>query len=343
MHHLQQDSISTHASAVIGDSGRASVPAQPHTLTPKEVLSWLPKNATPAQQDSAIQRHIKASPIHWSEEPDTLHMPGHSKGKSLRDVSLPQYYRESFFSKDSLFHPELSGGRYGVAGDPVPYSIAGDNLITALLLGCFVLAMLSFSKSMQFIIRQAKNFFRVPRANATTITETSGELWVQLFLVVQTCLLFSLIYFFYTRTYIADTFTIEQYQIIGIYTAVMAAYFLVKVVAYWIAGWVFFDRKKIEQWMKSYLFLISIEGVLLFPLVMLLAYFDISMDNAVIYVGIVVVLGKILSFYKSYIIFFRQNGVFLQNILYFCALEMTPLASLWGVLVLINSFLKVNF
>ena len=95
--------------------------------------------------------------------------------------------------------------------------------------------------------------------------------------------------------------------------------------------------------MKVYLFLISIEGILLFPVVMLLAYFDLSMKNAVVYVAIVIFLAKILSFYKSYIIFFRRNGIFLQNFLYFCALEVIPLASLWGVLVILNSFLKVNF
>ena len=37
----------------------------------------------------------------------------------MLDVQLPQYYREGFFSKDTLFHPELPGGRYGVAGDPI--------------------------------------------------------------------------------------------------------------------------------------------------------------------------------------------------------------------------------
>ena len=78
-------------------------------LTPRKVLSWLPRNATPAQQDSMIRAHIKPSEIRWSTMPDTLHLPGHPAGKSFRDVSLPQYYRESFFSKDSLFHPELRG------------------------------------------------------------------------------------------------------------------------------------------------------------------------------------------------------------------------------------------
>ena len=273
---MRQDSLTVNTTLAAGDSGQVTVAPKPHELTPKEVLSWLPANATPAQQDSAIQRHIKISEIHWSEQPDTLHMPGHPKGKSFRDASLPQYYRESFFSKDSLFHPELTGGRLGVAGDPVPYSIASDNLITGLLLGCFILALLALAKSREFIIRQAKNFFYVQRANTTEITETSGELWVQLFLVVQTCLLFSIIFFSWQRTGVTDTFVLDQYQVICIYTSVIAGYFILKMILYWGVGRVFFESKKIEQWSKSFLFLIAGEGLLLFPLVMLLSYFDIS-------------------------------------------------------------------
>lgn len=340
---MRQDSLTINNTLTAGDSGQVTVAPKPHELTPKEVLSWLPANATPAQQDSAIQRHIKISEIHWSEQPDTLHMPGHPKGKSFRDASLPQYYRESFFSKDSLFHPELTGGRLGVAGDPVPYSIASDNLITGLLLGCFILALLALAKSREFIIRQAKNFFYVQRANTTEITETSGELWVQMFLIVQTCLLFSVIFFSWQRTDVTDTFIFDQYQVIGIYTGVIAGYFIFKMILYWGVGSVFFESKKIEQWSKSFLFLIAGEGLLLFPLVMLLSYFDISIRSAVIYTLIVVIFVKILTFYKTYLIFFQKKGLILQNFLYLCALEIVPLLILWGALLLINSFLKVNF
>ena len=94
--------------------------ARHHELTPAEVLSWLPRTATPEQMDSAIQAHIKPSQITWSQCPDTLHLPGWPAGKSYERYSLPQYYKESFFSKDSLFHPELQGGRLGVAGTPMP-------------------------------------------------------------------------------------------------------------------------------------------------------------------------------------------------------------------------------
>lgn len=97
-------------------------------------------------------------------------------------------------------------------------------------------------------------------------------------------------------------------------------------------------QEKNEQWLKAYLFLLSCEGVLLFPVVMLLSYFDLSLQVAVIYTIIVLVLVKILSFYKSYLIFFKRNGLFLQIILYFCALEVVPLSALWGGLVLISHY-----
>ena len=68
------------------------------------------------------------------------------------------------------------------------------------------------------------------------------------------------------------------------------------------------------------------------------------MQNAIIYTLGSGVFVKILTFYKSYIIFFAQNGLYLQNILYFCALEMVPLVSLWsGLAVIVNHKLKVNF
>ena len=65
---------------------------------------------------------------------DSIYLPLRDGGVSLLDVQLPQYYRESFFSEDSLFHPELPGGSFGVGGDPTPYSIHNDNVITSILL-----------------------------------------------------------------------------------------------------------------------------------------------------------------------------------------------------------------
>lgn len=341
------DSIHTEE-IVLGEDGlpvSAAVQQRQHRQpSPHEVLSWLPKNATPEQQDSAIQANIKPSDIAWSQQPDTLHLPGQPAGRNWRDVNMPKYYRESYFTGKPFFNPDLFGGRLGVAGDPVPYSIARDNVITLLLLVCFVLAMIAYAKSRHFILRQAKEFFRPPLSEKlTAVTETSDELRFQFFLVLQSCLLFALVYFFYVQLHVADTFVIDQYQVIGVFALTILGYMLIKALLYWLTGWVFFDRRQNEFWIKSYLFFLAMEGVCVFPVVMLQAYFEMPVETTLVCTAAVILLFKLLSLYKSYIIFFRHKGGFLQNFLYFCTLELAPLAALIGSLTMIANCLKVNF
>lgn len=319
-------------------------PRQTKPQHPYQVLRLLPKDATPAQQDSAIQATFQPKEIRYSSRPDTLHLPGHDAGRSLRDVSLPKYYKENFFSTDTLYHPELNAGRYGVAGDPVPYTLRGDNVITLLLIVCFMVCVVSFSRSWGFISRQAKRFFYVPRSESAPVSETSGEVHFLLFLVVQTGLLLALLQYFYTQHYIATTFTLaSQYQLIAIFFGVNMAYFVVKALLYHAVNLVFFDSRRSIQWLNASLLVVGLEGVALLPLVLLQVYFNLSMQNVAIYFIFILVLSKILTFYKSFLIFFRREAAFPQIILYFCTLEIVPLAALGGIVVLIGNCLKINY
>jgi len=342
MRTLQQDSIAQQGSA--SSVAHADSNATEHfVLTPRTVLSWLPRSATPAQQDSAIQAHFKPGPIRWSNRPDTLHLPGHDKGHNMLDVQLPQYYREGFFSKDSLFHPELPGGRYGMAGDPVPYTAHGDNIITSLLLVSFIMAVVSVASAKGFIARQAKSFFYKQREGITEVTETTTELYFQGFLVVLTCLLMALLFYFNTTDY-GDTLTLPTpYHLIAIYLAMTAVYWIAKVVLYSVVNSIFFGGKRNGQWIKSLLFITSLEGVLIFPLVLLQAYLDLGSEKVLTGFVIVLVFVKLLTIFKTYIIFFRQNVVQLQIILYFCTLEIIPLLAFWGALGITANSLKINF
>ena len=336
----QPDSLATRMTQ---DGAEAVVVKDSKPKHPYQVLRSLPIDATPAQQDSAIQATFQPNEIHYSNRPDTLHLPGHDVGKSIKDIRLPKYYKEIFFSKDSLLHPELNGGRYGMAGDPVPYSMKNDDIITGLLLGCLVIALISFAQSRRFIALQLKHFFYTPRSETGIMKETSAEMKFQLFMLLQTSLTLSLVYFFYTRTYEGDAFILKsQYHLIAIYFGVLVTYYAVKALLYKCVNWIFFEKKANEQWIVSQLFITGMLGVMLFPVVLLLAYFDLPIDKAVKYVITVIVVTKMLSFYKCYSIFFRRLEAFLQIILYFCTLELIPLLSLWGVLQLIGNYLKIN-
>lgn len=261
----------------------------------------------------------------------------------MRQDSVIQYYRESFFAKDSLYHPELPIERQGDAGEPVPYTIAGDNLIVSLLLLCLIMTLITLRQSYRFFMQHAKRFFYVTRENVSEVSETGKEFYYQLFLVVQASLLFSVLFMLLASRNVHTSFIIENYEVIGIYTVVFLAYFLLKSILYDVVNITFFDGKKNKQWKQSYLLLISFESILLLPQILLVSFFDLTVQAGIIYMLSLLFLIKMLSLYKSYNIFFRQSGAFLQIILYFCALEIVPLSVLWTGLELINSILTINF
>ncbi len=193
-------------------------------------------------------------------------------------------------------------------------------------------------------MRQAKNFFRVQREGTTAINETTNEFRFQFFLAAQTCLSLSLAAFFYAQEYSSDTFLVSsQYQLIAIFFGVFVAYFSVKALLYSFVDWVFFSGRQNERWMKSYLFITSVEGVVMFPIVVSQAYFGLSVKDTILYIAAVVVLARLLSLYKCFSIFFRQKGIYMQIILYFCALEAIPLLALCGGLAVLISYLNINF
>ncbi len=337
---LQEDSLANGQEQAIELHAEQEAKAQ-HTY---QVLGRLPKNSTPAQQDSAIRATFKPKETRDIPTPDTMQLPGYVTGGKAAGTALPQYYRQNFFSTDTSLHKEVEAGRYGVAGDPVPYTLRSDNTITLLLLVCFVVSVVSFANHRHFFARQAKRFFRRPRPDDSEETFTSGEVSFQLFLVGQAGLLLSLFQFFYTQQTIGDTFILpSQLLLIAIFFGMWAGYFALRTLLYTIVNTVFFGTGKNREWLQALLFVTSLEGVALFPVVLVQVYFGLSLESVYICAVSILLLSKILAFYKCFSIFFRHRGGFLQIILYFCALEIVPLAALWGALIQVGNYLKINF
>ena len=336
---LQNDSILTTISTARTDT-IAVHSAKPQT--PYEVLRLLPKDATPAQQDSAIQEWFEPKEIHYSSRPDTLHLPGQERPRDLKEVNLPHYYRENFFSNNTMYHPELSTEQIGTSGTPIPYSFQNDSFVTGILIICFLLITFVLSRISDFLLRQAKHFFSTQKSEQT-LTETGSEIKFQFLFLFITCLLYALLYFFYTTHFIANTFIFSsEYILLVIFSGAIISYMVIRMLLYTIVNNTFFTNKKNLQLQESLLLITSLEGVALFPLVLLMAYFQYSLQNAIIYTVTILIFAKILTFYKSYTIFFNQKGGFLQIFLYFCALEMIPLIVLWSGLLVITENLKIN-
>jgi hypothetical protein len=198
-------------------------------------------------------------------------------------------------------------------------------------------------KSQNFILRQIKDFFYLQKGEHS-VEETGDEINFQVIFSIITCFTCSLLYYLYVLTMVDNTFVFStEHLLLGVIFLVMAAYFLLKFLLYTIVNNIMFDGSRNKKFLTTLIFLISMEGVLLFPVLLLCTYFQFPIHNAAIYTFLVVFFFKILIFYKTYVIFFAQKALYVQIFLYFCALEMVPLLSLWGGLAVIVNHLRVIF
>jgi hypothetical protein len=260
--------------------------------------------------------------------------------------SLPALKFDSggFFSSDTLYTTEVTSGPGGVAGDPVPYTVHGDSILTTLLLASFMLAIYATANARALVVRQLRSFIYIHREGTSEFTETATELRFQLFLTLLTCIILSLLSYFYTITYFGDTFRLQTtYEFIAIFLGIFIVYFLLKSLLYTLVNLTFFDGKRNLQWLKFFLFITALEGVLSMPAVAVHEYMDISTRSVEIYFAILFLIVKSLTFFKAYTIFFKSSVVKFQIILYLCALEIIPVLTLCGVLVMVAKQLIINF
>lgn len=308
-----------------------------------EIAEQAEQHALQIENDSAASSAF-TSRNHWPIKVDSVLSPDMGKPLEVKVNPLPKYYKDSYFAKDSMLHSELTGGRYGIAGDPVPYSIHKDNVLTpTLILGILIMAYCVKNSSRSFSF-QIKNFFHTLRSDSALERESSSDKRYLFFLEIYTALVLALVFYFYTKAYISDTYiTYSEYTLMGIYFAGMIGLFWFEHLIQSAVNNVFFPPRECSQWKTIQLTTTAWIGILLTPILLLKAYFDLSVENSLIYTFLVIVFIKILLFYKCFQIFFKKKGAFLQIFLYFCTLEIIPPVILWGILVTVANYLKVNY
>ena len=232
----------------------------------------------------------------------------------------------------------------GFEGTPISYSPRTDDAIALTLLDCFFLSSIALARGKKFLSQQVKDFVLHRERTSIFDSSTAADVRYLLVLVLQTCVLSGITflnYFHDTCPALMDH--VSSLLLLGIYVGFCLAYFLLKWLLYMFLGWTFFDKNKTNIWLESYSALIYYVGFALFPFVLFLVYFDLSLTNLVIIGSIILIFTKILMFYKWIKLFFHQfSGLFLL-ILYFCALEIVPCLLLYQGMIQMNNILLIKF
>ena len=103
----------------------------------------------------------------------------------------------------------------------------------------------------------------------------------------------------------------------------------------------FFDAASNRRWNDAANLGILATGIFLFPLVLLVVYFDLDFALTRILFLLAFLFIEILLAYMCFCIFFGYAFGWVHLILYFCTLEIAPLIILWRSLHIFTGYLVV--
>ena len=208
---------------------------------------------------------------------------------------------------------------------PLPYSLKSDDLLAGILLACFLFTAFVLSRNSKFLYQLLKNFLLHRERNSIFASSTELDMRLLLALIVQTCVLGGICLYGYSAGACPRLLGhIPAPLLLAIFMGLCCTVLCVKWVLYSVVCWTFFDRAKTGIWFESYSTLLYYLGFALFPLALLIVYFDLSYKIMLILSLFLFLFFKILTFFKWLKLFCNElHGLFLL-ILYFCALEVIP-------------------
>lgn len=245
---------------------------------------------------------------------------------------------------DALLQSKKAKCSTGMPGEPLPYQLRTDLPITCVVFLCFFLIIYALKNGKRYLHQHLKDFFR-HKERAGLFDETSNfDIRYPLTLGSISCISASLfIYDFFSKTEQVLYQTIPHAVILCVYILCLFLTIGAKALLSQFINWIFFDKERNKTWITAYFDLLAGASLVLFPLALLIIYFNLDFNFSKTFVLIVVICFKILLFYKCIRNFFNHFHGVLHLILYFCSLEIIPLLFLWKGLAYINHILILNF
>ena len=231
----------------------------------------------------------------------------------------------------------------GMVGEPIPYLLRTDWLVTSILFLCIILTSLTLSKEKKYLQQQLKaSITSRKRSSMFDEVSTSGTLY-KFLLILHTCLMLGFCIYYYYANRLPDLFEhISHGWILGGYVMSISVFILLKNLLYRLINGIFFQKVRNSLWIASFFNLFIWLGILLLPVFLVTVYFDISSSLALCMIGFLIIFAKISLFWMCFSNFFEKIHGALHLILYFCALEILPDLLYWKGMELLNNNLILN-
>jgi len=219
----------------------------------------------------------------------------------------------------------------GVAGEPLPYRFRNDDYVTSALLLCFFFIAWIIAGSRHYLLGLFRNFFRPQERHNLFTPQEQTELRGTGLLIFHTSFVLGILLFDYIQECRPALFNaFSPYVLLLVPTFSGFFYYLAKIGIYRLVNNVFFDRQVIESWQENYLLSVFSLGLFLYPVALLVVFFDMSLEKTAWSAGFLFILSKALLFLKSFHTFSDHKISHVHIFLYLCTLEILPLLTWWA-------------
>lgn len=264
--------------------------------------------------------------------------------KITREYEDSIFYNTPFFlSKDTIVN--MPGSNYlnntsltvqvsnGHEGIKRPFTLEGDDGIFALLLVCFVFFTRIFKGGFTFFKENIGLLFS-SRKNLNLFSETTTtEFWFNFILVFQTILLISIILF----DSFLESISYDEYRnsfvTVLLFTFTITVFLTIKYLFYKLMGYLFEIQVEIKAWLRSYMIVLEMLGIIAFIPALMLVYSQSFHQYLLFFFFILFFVSRLILFYRIITFFFKRHVNLLFLITYLCGVEIIPYILLYQVLV----------
>ncbi len=215
-----------------------------------------------------------------------------------------------------------------------------ESVFFLLFVASFIFFAFFMRREGNALITNLKNVFSFKRNSLVTSKEqiTTTEVWGEVFLILQTALISSIIIFGFLYT--NQQLTLHRNVLILIFVIIFLGillYFGIKYLMYKITGLIF-PKLDIDTWVEKFLWLIEILGILFFVPAIFFIFIPESREIALISLIIIFFINKLVIFRNLLNIFVKNKIGFLYYFVYLCAVEIAPYLLIYkGAVSLINN------
>ena len=224
--------------------------------------------------------------------------------------------------------------------------MSSDNYITLGLLVCVVTSYVMCARTMPLVRYQISNLFSTPNEKSAMFHEVTKSMPYVTCLILIGCITAA----YFTLSCMIENGLIATSKENGIdrYTAIALFFlpflitFLAKKLFLQVFAVTLLSHDKYKLANMEVMFFMAVQAMIVTSLALAHGFYGFNTTNA-IYIAICSIsLTEILTFYKEYRIFSKENGFNSHFFLYLCTLEAVSIALLIGFTAFLTNTLEIN-